>query len=271
MTLAHFKWDGGIILICSEHFDEAVNWYSKHMGWVCKQRHQDYHGEKAFFPMPGGGQIVLKAVDSSFEHLSLTGRHDGNARFCFAVGDWEQTLDYFKKQGIRYTDPKTGPDGRMYVDFYAFDETRITAVHLAKYEGMFPDSRLVSYAEVPVRFGVTDLDAAVSWYKHYLGLISSDREVPYGYALLKGKSPYQDSSYFGERVWLEKVDQVPQRTNPAARPYFYLEKETFLDIHKRFNELNFSCSQIVGNPEYWATFHFFDPDGNRINVSTCQL
>ncbi|WP_274654560.1 VOC family protein [Paenibacillus humicola] len=271
MALAHFKWDGGIILIQSQYFDPAVDWYSEHMGWTCRERHKDYHGEKAFFLMPGGGQIVLKAVDSTFEHLSLVGRHDGDARFCFAVGDWDLTLDYFKQHGIKHTVPKIGPDGRRHVDVYAFDDTRITAVHLKKFEGLFPNSRLVSYADVPVRFGVTDLEASTAWYTHFLGLIPSEREVPSGYALLKGKSPYQDSSFYGDRVWLEKVKEVTQRTNSAARPYFYLEKETFLDIHKRSKELNIECSPIVGDPVWWAAFHFFDPNGNRINVSTCRL
>lgn len=267
----YFKWDGGIILIHHEHFHDAIDWYSEHMGWTCRDRLANYHGEKAFLTMPGGGQIVLKAIDSTYEHLSLENRYDGEARFCFAIGDWDRTIEYFTKHGIEFTEPRYGPDNRKYIDLYAFGNTRITAVHQNKFEGKHPDSRLVSYAEVPLRFGVTNLEASVGWYRQFLGLVPSEQEIPDGSALLKGKSPYQAPSYFGERVWLEQVEQLSGRTNPAARPYFYLEREAFLDVHQRFPEHGIECSPIVGDPDWWAVFHCYDPDGNRINVSTCRL
>jgi catechol 2,3-dioxygenase-like lactoylglutathione lyase family enzyme len=70
-------------------------------------------------------------------------------------------------------------------------------------------------------------------------------------------------------VWLEQlpVGTQPVKANPGSRLYFQVKKqEDFFEAHRWLKEQGIEVSDVVGTR--WQGFHFYDPDGNRLNVWT---
>ncbi|WP_405450854.1 VOC family protein [Paenibacillus sp. HJGM_3] len=259
-----FEWDFNLLLVPMHDFEAAVQWYSEHMGWELQQRIPSSHGEKAFF-----GFIVLKAIGAKHDHLTRNPITDleGNARLRFAIADYENTLLYFREQGIPFTELGNDPEGRETIEITAFGGAKLLAVNSPELQTS-SRARLVRTAAIPLEVGVSDLGASVQWYTELLGMKLSERSTPEGCRLLQGKRTFQDS--WIDMIWLKQIpkDQV-SRGNSSSRLYFWLGKPDFLRVHEQLQRNNVEVSTILGNPDGWAVYHIVDPDGNRTNVSTC--
>jgi catechol 2,3-dioxygenase-like lactoylglutathione lyase family enzyme len=260
----YFKFDGGFIMVPWDRFEEAVDWYREHMGWKLKGTADTPVGRKAFFRMPGAGQANLKSFEMDIDHFTMEGYAEGNNRFCFRVANLEQTLTYFQRIGVECSVPVQLPDGTFAADMKAFGGVRLTLSEDRKLEGKYPESRVIRYGAKPLWLGVSDLKASVEWYENILGLVQAKKDYKdRGFALMRDDKDKWDS------VWMEQVssNSSPVKTNPGARLYFVVKgRDNFRDAHKWLKDQGVETSNIVG--ERWTGFHFFDPDGNRLNVWT---
>lgn len=245
-----------------DRFEEGVDWYREHMRWELIDTATGPVGRKAFFRLPGGGQANLKSFEIELEHFSQDDYAEGHCRFCFRTANLEQALAYFRKQGVRCSEPVKLPDGAVAADIEAFAGVRLTLSEDREYEGKYPEAIAIRYGAKPLWLGVRDLEASVLWYESVLGLERTDTDyAARGFALMRdGQSKW-------DYVWLQQLPPgaLLQKANPGARPYFLVEgRDDFLQTRRWLLEQGIETSEAVG--ERWMGFHFFDPDGNRLNV-----
>ncbi|MDP5275850.1 VOC family protein [Chengkuizengella axinellae] len=272
MKLPVFECDGGFIMVSWDKFDEGIEWYSKHMGWKCADVILSPLGKKAFFPLPDGGQVTLKSFESKFDHFKQEDGFEGHIRLGFRLADLEANYAYFQKHDIEVSEITELPNGIRTFDFYGFENTRITATEDSRKDGLYPDSRLIGFGYT--RIGVTNLDNAIPWYEDIIGMKKKvDQELPYGYSRMDVKlSKYGAEAVkkeYIDDVWLEPIPQGSkvEKSNPSVRTYFYVKPELFRSTHQLLAEKGIETSKTAGEPEKgFAGFHFFDPDGNRLNV-----
>jgi len=120
------------------------------------------------------------------------------------------------------------------------------------------DARFTGYASP--RIGVTNLWRSMEWYSDNLGMtgpIREDEGMQYRFEMAMG-------DYLP--IWLEQKspESFHGRTDAYARPYFLT-----LDIdeaHAWAAAQGFAPSPISG--QKLRVFHFWDPDGNAINIWT---
>lgn len=259
MVTPNFKFDGGFIMVPWEQFDEAIEWYRDKMGWQLKGTGNGPVGRKAFFKMPGSGQANLKSFESELDHFTSKDYNEGNCRFCFRTANLDRTLEYFDNQGIKCTAPLKMPDGTRSADILAFGNVRLTLSEDRKLEGKFPESRVIQYAAKPLWLGVSDLEASINWYERICGWERSKKNYQNrGFGLMRETWDF---------VWLEELnmERSLKKANPGARLYFRIKKqEDLYKTHEWLKGQEIETSEIVG--ERWKGFHFYDPDGNRLNV-----
>jgi catechol 2,3-dioxygenase-like lactoylglutathione lyase family enzyme len=269
-----FRWDGGFIMVSWDGFDEGVNWYTTHLGWECLDSIITPVGKKAFLKMPKSGVVTLKSFESDYEHFQRSDGVEGNVRLCFETGDLQKTIAYFKQNNIPFSETVTLPNGMKSLDFYGYENARITVFEDPREKDSFPESLITGFGEVNSRIGVTDLDKAVEWYTKNLGFIKVSVEHEKGYAHLQTEDAYFKHALketLMDNIFLEKVD-TPVKGDPSVRTYFDIRPDEFFDAYNRLIKNGISPSQIAGNPmKGWGGFHFFDPDGNRINVWSYQM
>ncbi|MCM3393174.1 VOC family protein [Cytobacillus oceanisediminis] len=265
-----FRWDGGFIMVSWDKFEEGVEWYTKHMGWTCLDQVITPVGKKAFLKMPRLGVVTLKSFESDMEHFKADNSFEGNMRMGFEITNLGETLNYFDREGIKVTELKTLPDGQVSFDITGFENARLTAVYNKSIEGEFLTSRITGFSDVNVRIGVSDIDKAIRWYKEYLG-VKLVKQYNDDFAHLHIEDAYdwmQLSEVFYDNIWLEKIEHSDFiKANPAVRNYFDIRPEEFNDTYNHLKLKGVELSEVAGDPQKgWAGFHFFDLDGNRINI-----
>ncbi|MCM3634932.1 VOC family protein [Paenibacillus camelliae] len=264
-TATKVEFDGGFIMVPAESFDEGVEWYRKHMDWELIDSVLSPVGRKAFFRLPGGGQVNLKSFELEHEHFTPNGYEEGHMRFCFVTANLENAMAYYSEQGITFSDPFVMPDGTRGMDINAFGNVRLTLCEDKRLQDEFPNAKFIRYADKPLWLGVRSLKSAVAWYESVLGLrVFATDYSDQGFALL-GEELEGEGKW--EYIWLEELpDSTPYtKANPGARMYFVVwERDQFLELEQRLREQGIETSTPVG--ERWMGFHFYDPDGNRINV-----
>lgn len=264
-----FRWDGGFIMVSWDNFEEGVSWYTSHMGWKCLDQVITPVGKKAFLKMPRSGVVTLKSFESNLEHFQASSGYEGHVRLCFETVDLEETLAYFQKAGIRVSDLITLPSGEVSFDIFAFENARLTAVHNPKQDGKFPGVRIPAFSEVNMRIGVTDIQKAADWYQDNLGLklVQLNRD----YAHMQVEDAYdwmQLNQIFYDNILLEEVQtEGYEKGSPSIRNYFDLRPEVFFETYEKLKQKGLDPSEIAGDPRKgWAGFHFYDLDGNQINI-----
>ncbi|MEZ7173199.1 VOC family protein [Sporosarcina sp. OR05] len=264
-----FRWDGGFIMVSWDKFEEGIEWYTKHMGWTCLDSVVTPVGKKAFLKMPRLGVVTLKSFEGEFEHLKSEGDFEGHTRVGFEVTNLEDALSYFEKEGIKISNMVTLPTGQVSFDIHSFDNARITAVHNRSLEGQFPEARVTGFGDVNVRIGVKDINKAVAWYRENLGVKVVEQNDNYAHLQVEDAYDWmQLSQVFYDNIWLEKIEGITfEKANPSVRNYFDVRPVLFHETYNQLKDNGLNPSEVAGNPHNgWAGFHFFDLDGNRINV-----
>ncbi|TLS36556.1 VOC family protein [Pseudalkalibacillus caeni] len=275
-------WDGGFIMVKWDQFEEAVKWYQRHMGWTFIDQFITPVGKKAFFRLPiktCHAQVTLKSFESDFEHFQELQAPEGNVRLTFDVADLEHTLSYFRKNNIEVSSIDELPDGTKTFDIYAFGGARLTAVHNSQLDGIYPNARLIDFGTaVCTRIGVKNLDDSLEWYNNQLGFQLAERYSESKSALIHAPGSSwgwgEEENIIPIPILLETLsdDAFSDKSNPSARVYFDVRpKEKFVKLHEDLKRAGIETSEIAGNPDSWAGFHFFDLDGNRLNVWTYQM
>lgn len=264
-----FRWDGGFIMISWGKFEEGIEWYTKHFGWTCLDSVITPVGKKAFLKMPRLGVVTLKSFEGDFEHFSSAGKFEGHTRVGFEVANLDATLSYFEREGIEVSNMITLPTGQVSFDIHALENARITAIHNKSLEGQFLEARVTGFSDVNVRIGVNNINKAVTWYQENLGLKLVEQHDNYAHLQVEDAYDWmQLSQVFYDNILLEKLDEITyEKANPSVRNYFDVRPELFYETYNQLKEKGLEPSEIAGKPgNGWAGFHFFDLDGNRINV-----
>lgn len=279
MKTPEYGLDGGFIMVAWDKFEEALKWYTEHTGWTCIDTELTGVGKMAFLKHPVRdhfSQVVLKSIESDFEHFKSDGFHEGHSKLTFAVGDIDQTLRYFDDHRIKVTGRRTLPNGKETFDIYGFEGARLTAVHEPSFDNDYPDARFIEFAQ-PLLIGVTDIQRSVDWYHKHLGYELVEQNESEGYAWMNVLDAYHKNTEDKTIMLSVLLERLPdhadtREANPVARAYHNLPtKETFLSGYNQLNDNGVKTSEIAGDPEQWAGFHCYDPDGNRINVWTYQM
>lgn len=262
-------------MVSWDNFDEGVEWYTKHLGWQCLDKVVSAVGKKAFLKMPGAGVVTLKSFQADLEHFQRGSGQEGNVRLCFEMTNVEQVLAYFQEQGIKTGPIKTLPNGSRSFDFYGYEQARLTVFENPEAED-FADSRVNGFGPVNTLIGVTDIEKAAEWYKEHLGFLVVTVDAEQGYAHLQTEDAYFKNNLqqtLLDNIYLEKIEQTEYvEGDPSVRTYFDIRPEELEEAYQQLVNKGFKPSQIAGNHlDGWAGFHFFDPDGNRINVWSYQL
>lgn len=275
MELPDLGWDGGFIMVTRDKFDEGIEWYTRHMGWTSTDTFLSNVGKMAFLHHPirdHFSQVVLKTFESDYEHFQFDHQNEGHTRLCFSMADPEKTFRYFQDHEIEVSDRRTLPDGREAFDMIGFEGAILTAVHDPALDGQYPDARLIGFGPITQIIGVSDIKRSVKWYEKYLGYKLVDENTDHGYAWMEALDGFLKNTQ-GKitkiPVLLEHVQEQYQfrKANPAARGYHFLPLgETFISTRRQLEAEGIETSEIAGDPFSWGAFHFYDPDGNRINV-----
>lgn len=270
--LPAFYFDGGFMMTSWDGFDEGVQWYTEHMGWTFKGQVLSGVGKMAFFGLPAGGQVTLKSFDSKLPHLMEEGAREGNSRLCFSAGDLAPTQHYFRSKGIRMTEVRQLPGGYSTYDLYAYEGARFTVIVDPALEGKYPDCRIPGFGRYGMILGVSDLEQSVLWYEQIAGLRRASDQNMDGNVVMS--SPDGWSGEWRDCILLQQLPQGTQAVvhdNPRARGYFLVKQHEFLEAYTELESRGLKPSEIAGSPGGWAAYHFFDPDGNRINVWTFPM
>jgi hypothetical protein len=219
---------------------------------------------------PAEGQTLLRFPGSqAIPLVSVAGGESDNVwgdsanavrespvRLCLACPDLEATHAALTADGVRVTWIVLGEYTGNYFDFYDLEGTRLTAVAAPDDA---TDARFTGYASP--RIAVSNLNSGISWYSEHLGMIGSiadDSEI------YENRAKMKMGDYLP--IWLEEKssESFHGRTDAYARPYFLT-----LDIdeaHSWAFAQGFDPSPISG--QKLRVFHFWDPDGNAINIWT---
>lgn len=258
------EFDGGLVDVLYGQHPQVLAWYEEHMGlkgntWPGPV---DRHAGATLFStlsLPDHGAFHLYSVltRKRLAHwYSERGTVDGHVRFTFQCPNLARTHAYFKERSIRTSEIAMGPDGREFFDFYSPEGTRLTAVSYPEKAEKYPEARFTNFA--PPRVGVTDLSRSVQWYSDLLGIEVAEDHSANGYVYL--------NNFFA----LESVpaDQHIGQVDDAARPYLECRsRQQFTALRQRLAEAGARPSPFMNHPGgRWSAFHFYDPDGNRLNV-----
>jgi catechol 2,3-dioxygenase-like lactoylglutathione lyase family enzyme/predicted enzyme related to lactoylglutathione lyase len=272
MNRPSFGFDGGFIMASWDGFEKGVDWYSKHFGWTCCGQELTPIGKMAFFPLPRFGQANLKSFQTEWEHYQDTDRNEGHFRLCFSTEDIDALIRYFQEHEVKVSAPQLLPDGRSFADIYAFEGARITAVQRPSKTVQFADSRLISFGDIALIITVSDIQKSLAWYEKMLGFEKLEDGLQKGTALLRmpisihgQKEP--DPSY-PMHVWMIEDPKIlhSPKGNPMCRTYFQVFPQELEASRAWLSSHDVEISELAMND-----YHFFDPDGNRINIWSYEI
>ncbi|XEC97516.1 VOC family protein [Paenibacillus tarimensis] len=120
-----------------------------------------------------------------------------------------------------------------------------------------------------LRIGVSDLRKSIEWYSNYMGLSLNSEHFDEGYALMKAGVNHQPNNH--ALVVLETLPDHAYRgkVDGAVRLSYYIQdRNEFYAYHRYLTENGVGTGEIGGYTGGGRiVFHFYDPDGNRMNVS----
>ena len=264
-----FLWDGGFIMAPSDQFDEAIEWYCTHMGWICKANFENV-GRMAFLKFPGKGQVVLKSYESQYPQFRYEEAQESRSRLCFSVENKDKAIAYFTTHGIKTSKFQVLPDGRETFEIHAFAGTILTAVTTNTGKSKYPKSRIVGYSENVMQIKTKNLPEMIAFYETVVGMKRLEYEGPEGYARLGAKDA---RSKLLDLVWLVPAEtDNSTATNQSTQPHFWIgpKKKDFYKAWQQLKAAGHTVSDLSGNPETWAAFYLLDPECNRINVWNCK-
>lgn len=261
VTVPSLKFDGGFIHVLWDYHDAATEWYSKHFLW--KSGETLASGSEKL-TRHAFGTWIKSVLSDNGPHPALADRGvDPNVRWCWNTKDIAGAHHYFKENEIRVSDIYLGPGERYYFDLWAtYEGTRLTVCGYPELEQDYGARLCPGW----VRIGVRDVQAAKDWYQKYVGMSLREDHPDKGWALMGlGVEHHPGTSLW----WLESLppNAYTGPINGPATPYCVLhDKWIFQNYHQYLLDNGVSVSEISGNLNGFARFHFFDPDGNRFSI-----
>jgi catechol 2,3-dioxygenase-like lactoylglutathione lyase family enzyme len=267
-------YDGGSIDVLYDYHEEAVKWYENYLGWRIEQR-EDWKPD----PKVVAGKMThmgrgywLNSYISNQRlpyHYAERGTVDPNVRLCLKTKDIEQAHSNFSKKGVRVSDLYDGPGGHRYFDAWlTLEGTRFT------FQDELANSPVASpqcdnFQDSCIRIGVSNLEKAIAWYKHFVGMeLESERENDSYSVMSLGVNHHPG----GKSMWI--LEELPEGAvigkidGPVRPTCFIQDRDEFFGYHRFLKESGVDVGEMGGfTGRGMSMFHFYDTDGNRFNVS----
>lgn len=267
-TVPVLYFDGQIIDVLWDNHDNVITWFGNHFSWKV-QRNESWKVDPRCIQgrmtsMNWGTWMVSYITNARLpHHYAERGTVEPNIRLCFRVKDLEMKHNSLIEDGVRVSTIYNGPGNTRYFDLWATSEgIRMT---LQEDLSLHIDELLPSW----VRIGVSNLHESIQWYQEYMGMSLVADVTNQGYALMNLKLNHQedDSLWVIEQlptdVYRGKVDgQVQARCWIKNRDEFFKYRQYLMGCGIETSEVGgFTTRGMV-------SFHFYDLDGNRLNVSS---
>lgn len=275
MEIPQLAYDGVSIDTLWDNHELSIDWFERHLGLVPNVRANKEHFKfdlnsqvemMSFYPDVFNLHSII--TSKRLLHLFAERGIDPNIRLCLKTQHLVKEHTYLKQNNVRISEIYDGPMNWRYFDFWATSEgTRLTAVE----DSELPEDSS-RYSDGFIRIGVSDLDASVRWYQKFLGFSFANGRLDGDWVEMttlcvenvNGQRVTPISKRYS--IFLEKLlaINVNGRVDGPARHYFLIEdKEQFEQYHRTLCDNGVIVSPITLG---FGSFHFYDPDGNRLNV-----
>lgn len=259
--------DGQFIDVLRPNHDDGVQWFQRYFQWEVIRR-EDWKADPRctdgiMTQMNYGTWLIsYQAPEQLPHHYADRGEVESNVRLCFRVHDLKHMHRTLTDDGVQVTPIYSGPK-TVYCDVWATDE---------KFRITLQEDHTVPPGEVHpswVRLGVSDLNQAIRWYQQHMGMSLAERDDSEGFAVMS----LQLNHSVGNSLWvLERVEDEASigRADGQVQPYCWIKKrEDFFKYHEYLQANGIETSEIGGFMDRgMVSFHFYDPDGNRLNISS---
>lgn len=260
--------DGQRIDVLWDNYDNAIQWFERYFSWDVARR-ENWKVDPAcregwMTQMNFGTWLVTYLADVKLPHHHADrGGMEANVRLCFRVKDLEKRHAALRADGIRVSDIEPGPKAR-YFDAWATPEgIRLTLQEDpdAPGEGVYPSW---------VRIGVRQLADAIEWQQNVTGMRLVERDPEGRFAIMALKLNHAEDE---DSLWV--LEQLPEgahtgKVNGQVQPVCWIKsRDAFFKYHQYLKSIGVDTSEIGGFvARGMVGFHFYDPDGNRFNVSS---
>lgn len=259
--------DGQLIDVLWDNYDNAVAWFERYFQWGVLRR-EGWKVDPAcvkgqMTQMNYGTWLVTYLTESRLpHHFAERGTAEAHVRVCFRTRELDTLYETFFAGGVRVSPVYDGPKAR-YFDVWATPE----GIRLTLQE----DQTLEASAVYPswTRIGVRDVTKAIEWYQAVTGMRLIERDPDNRFAVLALKVNHSDD----DSLWV--LERLPENasTDPRSgqvQPVCWIKsRDDFFQYHKDLQRLGVKTSNVGGFlARGMVSFHFYDPDGNRFNVSS---
>lgn len=259
--------DGQYIDVLWDNHDQVVKWFEKYLGWkVLRQENWKVDprcSQGKMTQLPLGTWLVTYLTDTRLpHHYAERGTVDADLRVCFRTRELDRLRRAFVTDGVRVSSVYAGPESR-YFDVWATAE----GIRLTLQEDLtLPSADL---APSWIRVGVSRLNESIQWYGQYLGMKCTQHDPKGGYAVMEMKLNHSEA----KSLWvLEQksgkafVGKVDGQVQPVC---WIQERQDLFKYYQYLKQRGIETSGIGGYlTQGLIGFHFYDPDGNRFNISS---
>ncbi|GGH27777.1 VOC family protein [Paenibacillus segetis] len=260
--------DGQFIDVLWDNHDNVMKWFEKYFAWNI-QRQEGWKVDprclQGRMTNTNWGTWLVSYITNSRlpHHFAERGTVESNIRLCFRVSELQKQHSKLMEDGIRVSPIYDGPGRTRYFDFWATTEgIRIT---LQEDLSLRNDGLLPSW----VRVGVSNLQDSIEWYKQYMGMSLVRDEINHGYVLMKLRLNHQEE----DSLWI--VEQLSDeaykgKVDGQVQPICWIKnREDFFKYHQYLLDCGIETSEVGGFLiRGMVSFHFYDLDGNRFNISS---
>lgn len=259
--------DGQYIDVLWDNLDQVVKWFETYFGWkVLRQENWKVDprcSQGKMTQMDFGTWLVTYLTDTRLpHHYAERGTVEPDLRVCFRTRELDRLRRAFVTDGVRVSAVYSGPKTR-YFDVWATAEgIRITLQE----DVSLPSSDL---APSWVRLGVSRLNESIQWYGQHLGMKCVEHHPAGGYAVMELKLNHSEE----KSLWVleQKNDEAyAGKVDGQVQPVCWIrERQDLFKYHQYLKQRGIETSGIGGFlTQGLVSFHFYDPDGNRFNVSS---
>jgi len=269
MIVPKLFFDGSVVDVLWDNHEEAIQWVQKFMSWEVSQQENwkpDPRCSQGKMTRLNWGTWFISSLTSVRlpHHFAERGTVESNLRLCWRTQNLKWLHSHYKSHGVRVSDLYKGPGNTTYFDFWSTCEgIRFTAQEdkSVQEEGFLPSWN---------RIGVSDLAKSMEWYQTYLGMEIENGLGQDDYVIMSLPLNHQPAS---KSLWvLEKLkeDAYIGKVDGPVRPICWVaDREDFFNYHAFLSGSGIETSDIGGFvTRGLVSFHFYDPDGNRLNISS---
>lgn len=261
------KFDGQFIDVLWGNEEPVMRWFEQYFGWQ-RLREEDWKVDPRCLQgkmnqMNDGTWIISYVTNEPLpHHYAERGTTDPNIRLCFRVHDLDTKHTLFAHDGIKVSPIYDGAGPTRYFDFWLpIEGIRLT---LQEDLSIAEDAILPSW----IRIAVSKLEESVKWYEAFMGMSLVEDHSAEGYVIMKLKLNHHDS----DSLWVIE-QQAHASIHPIdgqVQPSCWIEsRDEFFNYHQYLKDSGIATSDVGGFlTRGMVSFHYYDPDGNRLNISS---